>query len=80
MTKLCVESICDLSMIKADYRQITPHEGSPFWGYQIAVRLDQETLAQFEVRQETADQLADQLGTLAALIRAHTRHRISEQL
>ena len=79
MTEMHVESICDLSMVSAEYRQIESGAGSPCWGYQITVSRDGAAIARFEVEQEAADQLADQLGTLAALIRAHTRHRLADQ-
>ncbi len=75
MAGLSVEPVCNLSMIKAEYRHIEANGRPPFYGYRIAVTLNGETEARFDVRQETADEFANQLNSLAALIRAHTRHR-----
>ena len=75
MAKVSVEPVCDLSMIKAEYRHIEANGRPPFYGYRIAVTLNGETEAQFDVHQDAADQLAYELNSLAALIRAHTRHR-----
>ena len=75
MARVSVEPVCDLRMIKAEYRHIEASGRPPFYGYRIAVTLNGETEAQFYVHQDAADQLANELNSLAALIRAHTRHR-----
>ena len=75
MGNVSVVSVCDLSMIKAEYRHVEANGRSPFYGYRITVTLNGETKAQFNVHQEMADDFANQLNSLAALIRAHTRHR-----
>jgi len=72
---MSAEPVCDLSMIKAEYLRPASNDQSPFYGYRIAVMLHGEINARFDVCQEEADKLADELISLAALIRAHTRHR-----
>lgn len=69
------EPVCDLSMIKAEYLRPASNDQSPFYGYRVAVTLNGEINAQFDVRQDEADKFANELVSLAALIRAHTRHR-----
>jgi hypothetical protein len=77
MAKESVEPVCRLTMIEAEYRQVVPDEGPPFYGYRIAVTLDGKTKVQFDIQQETANEFAKELNSLAALIPAHTRHRKS---
>jgi hypothetical protein len=69
------ENVCDLSIIKAVYRNIDAGEGSPGWVYQIDVTQDGANNTQFCVPQRIADKFADELSALASLIRAHSRHR-----
>ena len=78
MDRMSVETVCNLKMIKAEYRYIVPNEGSPYYGYRIAVNQNGETIAQFDVPQGTASELANELNSLGALIIAHTRHRQSD--
>jgi len=73
-----VDNICDLTMVKAEYGHVLPSNGSPIWVYQISIAQNGATGALFDVSQATADELANELGTLASLIRAHTRHREPE--
>ena len=72
---MCVVSICDLRMIKADYLRVASNDRSPLYVYRIVVAQNGQINAQFDVRQDEADTFADELISLAALIRAHTRHR-----
>jgi hypothetical protein len=60
MGNISVVSVCDLSMIKAEYRQIEANGRSPFYGYRITVTLNGETKAQFNVHQEMADDFANE--------------------
>jgi hypothetical protein len=74
-TDIPTEKICDLSMIKADYRYVIPNGTAAFFGYRIKISRNQEGKAQFDVPQENADQFATELVALAALIRAHAIQR-----
>ena len=69
------ENVCDLSIVKAVYRNIGAGEGSPGWVYQIDVAQDGGSRTQICVHQSIADKFADELSALASLIRAHSRHR-----
>jgi hypothetical protein len=72
MGNVSVVSVCDLSMIKAEYRHIEANGRSPFYGYRINVTLNGGAKAQFNVHQEIVDDFANEPNSLAALIRAHT--------
>ena len=75
MAHVSVEPICNLRMVQAEYWRIEGNGQFPLYGYRISVNLNGETIVRFEVKQESADELAKELGSLAALILAHIRHR-----
>jgi hypothetical protein len=58
-------------MTKTEYKHIVPNEGPPFHGYRNRNDSERENKAQFDVHQELADEFANELNSLAALIRAH---------
>jgi hypothetical protein len=75
MAKMPVKPICDLGMVKADYRYVIPNGKLPFHGYRIAISQGGEAKGQFDVPQGMAEQFANELIALASLIRAHSPHR-----
>jgi hypothetical protein len=75
MARMPVEPICNFPIVKAEYGRIEANGRTPFYGYRIALNLNAETEIRFDVKQESADELAKELGSLAALILAHGRHR-----
>ena len=80
MSSAHVVPVCKLKMIKAEYRYIAPDDGPRFYGYQIDMNRNVEVNAEFDVPQEMADEFASELNALAALIRAHTRHREADPI
>jgi hypothetical protein len=75
MGKISVEPICNLQMVTAECGRIEANGPSPSYGYRIAVNSNGENIVRFDVKQESTDELAKELGTLAAFILTHSRHR-----
>jgi hypothetical protein len=61
MITMAVEPVCDLSMIKAEYLCPASNDQSSFYGYRIAVTLNGEINARFDVGQDEADKFANEL-------------------
>lgn len=64
MDRMSVETVCNLKMIKAEYRYIVPNEGSPYYGYRIAVNQNGETIAQFDVPPRDSKRARNELNSL----------------
>jgi hypothetical protein len=80
VSKLPIVEICGLNMVQANYRYSVPNGKPPGYVYRItASPAGKKSRAQFDVGQKDADQFADELIALAALIRAHRPDR-KEQL
>jgi hypothetical protein len=69
--------ICDLPMISAEYRYVAKGKTRGF-AYRIRLTLAGERRVRFDALQYDADQLANELQALAALIRAHASQRQSK--
>jgi hypothetical protein len=64
------ELICDLKLIKAEYRWIEHRETQPCYGFRIKLQPSGHGTGQIDVDEEYAEQFAAEMEAVAALIRA----------
>jgi hypothetical protein len=63
------EPLCDLEMIKADYRLVNHKDQNPDHFFRISVIPDKQEI-QFDVPERRGEQFAAELEALAAIIRS----------
>ena len=63
------EPLCDLKMIKADYRLVSPNDRAPNYWFNIRV-LPGDQEVEFDIPERTGELFAAELEALAAIIRS----------
>jgi hypothetical protein len=64
------ELICDLELMRAEYRWIEHRETQPCYGFRIKLQPSGHGTGQIDVDEEYAEQFAAEIEAVAALIRA----------